>query len=165
MSSGSSSSERNRSHRSGLGGVWQIAHGQAVVAVGLFRREAAVHEIGAVGHMDAVGLDGKGRRVGLQFDAGEQIGHQFGQSAGDAAGNRLQDLLADHRLVLHRSIHREQPAPDALHGVGRQKFLAEQHLVDVLPVIPSGPAAVTGRHSRVFAHCVLSPFSILSVAD
>ena len=69
------------------GCVWIINDGQAVVAVALVGGEAAVHEIRPVGNMDAVGFNGQRRRIGLQFDAGQQIRNRLGEIGGQHAGD------------------------------------------------------------------------------
>ena len=67
--------------------------------------------------MDAVGFNGQRRRIGLQFDAGQQIRNRLGEISGQHAGDFLQNEIANLSLVLNETIHREQPPAHTFHGV------------------------------------------------
>ena len=142
-----------------LWSVRLVAHLQPVAAPGLVLREAAVQEIGAVGHMDAVGLDGQGRGIGHELERREQVRHCLG----DAGTQTARDLLKNHpaylALVLHRAVHREEPPAHAFHRVPPQEVGAEQHLVYLLPVVPGGQPCALGRVFTPVFQSLIPPFS------
>ena len=116
-----------------------IGDGEAVVAVALIGGEASIHEIGSVGNMDAIRLNGQRRRIRLQLDAGKQICHNFGQPGGQNSGDFLQNEIADLSLVLDQPVHGEKPPTHTFHGVLVQKLLAEQHFIDMPAIVPVRP--------------------------
>ena len=110
---------------------------QAVAAELLFGSERAAEEQRAVGHVNPILVQGQVRRIGFQLKHFQQAGGAFCKTAAEMRAKHFVNLLADALLIGNTTIHGEEVAADAYHGVRRQKILTEHHLVEVLVLHPA----------------------------
>ena len=110
---------------------------QAVAAELFFRAELSAEKQHTVGHVNPILVQGQVRRIGFQLQHFQKAGGAFRKTAGEMWAEHFINLLADALLIGNTTIHGEEVAADAYHGVRRQKILTEHHLVEVLVLHPA----------------------------
>ncbi len=116
--------------------VGDIGHRQPVPTVFFVLGERTIQKQRSVCHMDTVGLQRQIFQIGLRPQHLQDAVQLFGHTAADRSLELVVDQLFQLTLVGDPLVHREEGSLYADHRVLCQVFLAEQDLVDLLPVEP-----------------------------